>query len=165
MPAAAAAAPPDSERWSLRLWLLSRRGNGKSIGLEATGELGSSWGSDGVARREVCGSLELKIESGLRELGLGAGWAWQANGGSSLRCYGRHRSGALLLQAGLELDPVCPQAGELFAAAELTGRRLGLSLRLRAAFQRPAELILAWSAVQELVKSPTARISRSSGQP
>jgi hypothetical protein len=42
---------------------------------------------------------------------------------------------------------------------------MGLSLRLRAAFQRPIELTLGWSAVQELVKSPTGRISRSSSKP
>jgi hypothetical protein len=166
MPAAAAAAAlPDSERWSLRLWLLSRRGNGKTIGLEATGELGSSWGSDGVARREACGSLELKLESGLREEVLGAAASWQSDGVNRLRGYASHRSGALLLQAGLELDPACPQAGELFAAAELTGRRLGLSLRLRAALEQPAELTLGWSAAQELGKSPTSRTSRSSSKP
>jgi hypothetical protein len=162
---AAAVRLPGCERWSLHLWLEAKRGNGKSIGLEAAGELGSDWGIDGAPRREVRGSLELDIEAGLLEEVLGAAASWQSDGVHCLRGYASHRSGALFLQAGLELDPACSQAGELFAAAELTGRRLGLSLRLRAAFQRPIELTLGWSAVQELVKSPTGRISRSSSKP
>jgi hypothetical protein len=115
--------------------------------------------------REACGSLELKIESGLREEVLGVGAAWQADGGNRLRGYGSHRYGSLLLQAGLELDPASPREGELFAALEFAGRRQGFSLRVRAALERPVELTLAWSAVQELPKSPIGRISRSSSKP
>jgi len=161
---AGAAALPGCERWSLRLWLLSRRGNGKTIGLQAAGELGTDWGSGGVELREACGSLELKLEYGLREEVLGARAAWLADGGIRLRGYGSHRTGALLLQAGLELDPASPREGELFAALEFAGRRQGFSLRVRAAFEQPVELTLGWSAVQELPKSPTGRISRSSSK-
>jgi hypothetical protein len=157
---------PSSERWSLRLWLEARRSRTKRLGLEAAGELGAEWGTDGVPQRNARGALELRIESGRRKQTLGACAAWQEHGGwNHIRGYASHRCGALLLEGGLEMDPASPREGELLAAIELTGRRQSLSLRVRAALQRQAELTLAWSTAQELPKSPTGRISRSSSKP
>jgi hypothetical protein len=163
---ASAACLPGSERWSLRLLLEGRRDRPERLGLEAAGALGAEWGSDGIVRREASGELQLRIESGCREQILGATAVWQEHGGCNrVRGYASHRCGALLLEGGLELDPDSPQEGELFAALELAGRRQTLSLRVRSDLQGKAGLTLAWSAVQELPKSPTGRISRSSSKP
>jgi hypothetical protein len=164
--AAAAGYLPGSERWSLRLQLEAECIRARRVRLEAAGELGRQWATDGVAQHDAGAALELRLESRRREGVLGVRGAWKGDGGGNhLQGYASCRWDGLRVEGGLELDSASPREPQFFGALQLMGRRQSFIIRAGGSPAQPPEVTLGWSAAQELPKSPTSRTSRSSCQP
>jgi hypothetical protein len=165
-PSAAAAYLPERERWSIGLKAEAARARGRQVRLEAAGEFGREWETDGVERRDAAAALELHVESRRREGVVGVRGAWkECGGGDRVRGYAGWRWDGLEVQGGLELDPASSRELRLFGELQLTGRRQSFFLRAGGGPAQPLQVTLGWSASQELAKSPTRRTSRSSRQP